>query len=53
MKKVEEKLSYAKEVVLETGEKISSILLDQIINDINGVLFKIEDYTQTLNIDLF
>ena len=27
--------------------------IKQIINDINGVLFKIEDYTQTLNIDLF
>lgn len=50
---VSEKISYSKEVMVKTGEDIPAEELDTIINDMNGCLFYVEDYTQKHNIDLF
>ncbi len=48
-----EKISYGKEVMVKTGSDIPAEELDAIINDMNGNLFYVEDYTQTHRIDLF
>lgn len=52
-KRLEEKLSYSKEIMLKNNEEIPQIELDKIINDMNGVLFKIEEFTEKNNINLF
>lgn len=50
---VSEKISYIKEIMVNTGEDIPAEELDIIINDMNGCLFYVEDYTQKHNINLF
>jgi hypothetical protein len=52
-KQLEEKLSYNKEIMLPNNEKISKEELDKIINDMNGILFKIEEFTEKHSINLF
>jgi hypothetical protein len=52
-KQLEKKLSYNKEIMLKNNEEIPQIELDKIINDMNGVLFKIEEFTEKNNINLF
>lgn len=52
-KQLEEKLSYNKELMIKNNEEISKDELDKIINEMNGVLFKIEEFTNTHNINLF
>jgi hypothetical protein len=52
-KQLEEKLSYNKEIMVKNNEEIPKNELDKIINDMNGTLFKIEEFTQKHNIDLF
>jgi hypothetical protein len=39
--------------MMKNGEEIPQIGLDKIINDMNGVLFKIEEFTEKNNINLF
>jgi len=53
LKKTEEKLSYHKEVMIQKGEGFPKSELDAIINDMNGILFKIEEFTQKHSINLF
>lgn len=53
IKQLEEKLSYNKEIMVKNNEEIPKNELDKIINDMNGTLFKIEEFTQKYNIDLF
>lgn len=48
-----EKMSYSKEIMLKENELFSNDLLSKIINDMNGKLFEIEDYTTKFNINLF
>ena len=52
-KQLEKKLSYNKEIMMKNGDEIPQIELDKIINDMNGVLFKIEEFTEKNNINLF
>jgi hypothetical protein len=52
-KQLEEKLSYSKEIMIKNNEEIPQIELDKIINDMNGVLFKIEEFTEKHSISLF
>jgi hypothetical protein len=52
-KQLEEKLSYSKEIMIKNNEEIPQIELDKIINDMNGVLFKIEEFTEKHSINLF
>ncbi len=53
LKKLEDKLSYNKEVILKKDESFPNDELDIIINEMNGVLFKIEEYTDKYTISLF
>jgi hypothetical protein len=39
--------------MMKNGDEIPQIELDKIINDMNGVLFKIEEFTEKNNINLF
>ena len=50
---LEKKFSYRKEFMVKIGEKISKEDLDIIINEMNGTLFKIEEFTDKHNINLF
>jgi hypothetical protein len=52
-KQLEKKLSYSKEIMIKNGEEIPKNELDKIINEMNGVLFKIEEFTEKNNINLF
>lgn len=52
-KQLEEKLSYSKEVMVKNGEEIPKNELDKIINEMNGNLFKIEEFTEDHYINLF
>jgi hypothetical protein len=52
-KQLEKSLSYNKEYMVKNNEKFPSYELDKIINEMNGVLFKIEDFTKNYSIDLF
>lgn len=52
-KQLEKKLSYSKEIMIKNDEFITKNELDEIINDMNGVLFKIEEFTKTHSINLF
>lgn len=51
--RVGEKLSYFKDIMVKDGEKISKEEMDKIINEMNGILFKFEEYTEKHNINLF
>lgn len=48
-----DKISYSKEIMVKTGDNIPAEELDKIINDMNGNLFKLEEYTNKANISLF
>jgi hypothetical protein len=48
-----DKISYSKEIMVKTGDNIPAEELDKIINDMNGNLFKLEEYTNKANINLF
>jgi len=50
---IEKKFSYRKELLLKSGEKIDANILDKIINEMNGVLFKFEEFTNKQSINLF
>ena len=52
-KQLGENLSYNKEIMVKDGEEISKTELDEIINEMNGVLFKIEEFTKKHSINLF
>jgi hypothetical protein len=52
-KNLEEGLSYNNEIMVKDGDGIDDGELSKIINDMNGVLFKIEEYTNKHNINLF
>ena len=52
-KKLEENLSYSKEIMIKDGDELSKDDLDKIINEMNGNLFKFEEFTNKHNIDLF
>lgn len=52
-KQLEKKLSYSKELMIKNNENISQNELDRIINEMNGVLFKIEEFTEKHHISLF
>jgi hypothetical protein len=53
MKGLGENLSYSKEIRLKNNEEIPKKELDKIINDMNGTLFKIEEFTEKHSINLF
>ena len=52
-KQLEEKLSYNKEIMIPNSEDIPKNELDKIINEMNGILFKIEEFTEKHSINLF
>ena len=52
-KQLEEKLSYNKEIMIQNSEDIPKNELDKIINEMNGILFKIEEFTEKNWINLF
>jgi hypothetical protein len=52
-KQLEEKLSYNKEVMVSNNVELSKTELDKIINEMNGILFKIEEFTEKHSINLF
>ena len=52
-KQLEEKLSYKKEIMIPNSEDIQKNELDKIINEMNGILFKIEEFTEKHSINLF
>jgi hypothetical protein len=52
-KQLEEKLSYHKEIMIPNNEDIPKNELDKIINEMNGILFKIEEFTEKHSINLF
>jgi hypothetical protein len=52
-KQLEEKLSYRKEIMIPNNEYIPKDELDKIINEMNGILFKIEEFTEKHSINLF
>lgn len=52
-KQLEEKLSYNKEIMIQNSEDIPKNELDKIINEMNGILFKIEEFTEKHSINLF
>ena len=51
--KEEKDLSKTYELIIPTGEQIPKLKLDEIINDINHKLFKIEEFTDKLGVPLF
>jgi hypothetical protein len=53
MNMVEKKLSYSKELLVYDNEEFPKEELDKIINEMNGVLFMIEEFTKKHYIDLF
>lgn len=48
---LEKNLSYSKELRLKSNEQIPVVELNQIINDVNGTLFKLEEYTEKHNLN--
>lgn len=52
-RQLEKNLSYRKEYVVKIGEEIPKDELDKIVNDMNGILFKIEEFTEKHSINLF
>ena len=53
IKKMEDKLSYRKEIMIKETDSLSLNQLDQVINEMNGILFKIEEFTEKHQINLF
>lgn len=51
--KGEKDLSKTYELIIPIGEQIPKLKLDEIINDINHKLFKIEEFTDKLGVPLF
>jgi hypothetical protein len=52
-KQLSDKLSYSKEIMLKENIPFDESTLSNIINDINGKLFEIEEYTNKMHISLF
>ncbi len=52
-KQLEEKLSYSKEIMTKNDEEIPKDELDKIINEMNGILFKFEEFTDKHSINFF
>lgn len=52
-KQMEKILSFNETIVTKENESISNFLLNETINDINGKLFKFEEFTSNLNVSLF
>ncbi|MFA5075781.1 MAG: hypothetical protein WC436_06815 [Candidatus Babeliales bacterium] len=52
-KQLEEKLSYRKDVMVKSNEDIPENELDKIINEMNRVLFKIEEFSKKHHFNLF
>jgi hypothetical protein len=50
---LEKKLSYRKEFMVKNDEEIPKDELDKIINEMNGILFKFEEFTEKHSINLF
>jgi hypothetical protein len=48
-----DKMSYSAEIMVREGEQFPMDRLDEIINEMNGNLFQIEEYTQKHKLDLF
>jgi hypothetical protein len=48
-----DKMSYSAEIMVRDGEEFPMDRFDEIINEMNGNLFQIEEYTQKYRIDLF
>jgi hypothetical protein len=53
IKKLEEKLSYRKELMIKNDEEIPKDELNKIINEMNGTLFKFEEFTEKHSINIF
>jgi hypothetical protein len=53
IKQIGEELSYTKELRIRDNENISQKEFDKIINEMNGTLFKLEEYTDKHSINLF
>ena len=52
-KQLGENLSFHKEIMVKNNEPIPSDKLSELINEMNGCLFNIEEYTNKHAIDLF
>ena len=52
-KQLEKNLSYNKEIMIPNNKDIPKNELDKIINEMNGILFKIEEFTEKHSINLF
>lgn len=50
---LEEKLSYSEEIITPNNIGLSKNDLDKIINEMNGILFKIEEFSEKQAINLF
>ena len=50
---LEKSLSYNKELIVANNEDIPKEELDKIVNEMNGILFKIEEFTEKQSINLF
>lgn len=48
-----DKMSYSAEIMVRDGEEFPVDRFDEIINEMNGNLFQIEEYTQKHRLDLF
>jgi hypothetical protein len=53
IKQLEQNLSYRNEIMVKEGTSLTKNQLDKVINDMNGVLFKIEEFTEKHSINLF
>ena len=53
LKQLEEKNSYSHEIILDKNEKINNVELDEVINNINERLFKMEKFSDENNTSLF
>lgn len=53
IKNLEKQLSYSKEIIVKNGQEFPKNELDKIINEMNGILFKIEEFTEKHQINLF
>lgn len=50
---IEEKLSFSKEIMVKIGDELNKTELDEIINQINKTMFKIEEVSDENNTPLF
>jgi hypothetical protein len=53
IKQLEQTLSYRNEIMVKEGVSLTKNQLDKVINDMNGVLFKMEEFTEKHSINLF